>query len=181
MSEQNLNVRRGRMCNYSDGAELLEYIKEDIEKKYGVTNSIFTFRGKDIDKIEDLENLIDDYLTKQRWVQYKRVSENCFDLKEYFPNPSDQFCNKTVDFYIEQCKKEHSPAYFSLGTTIYNEKEARRELFLRLRLGYAEIGIGRVPYVWENKKRTIFSTSVRQLPEIFHQVDSGYLVLERKD
>ena len=124
--------------------ELLGCIEDDIEKKYNITNPIFIYNFKkyDFKKFKDREAMSDWFevvTSEKRFVKYKHIKDNIFELKDFSPDPSDEVCNNDVLELVKIIKtiafEKHSNTspFFKIGYGIYNEKEAKKELLLYLK------------------------------------------------
>ncbi len=164
------------------GSELLEYLEIDIFEKYKIESPQFFICGKpDIKRRSEIIDWIDDNLIWKRWVKYKRKSKNLFELKDFFPDPSDEACYKIIDDFVKRVKGDNREVYFKFGFAIYNEKEIRKELLSSLREGYSEISWNRerVKDPRPNRDRIIYDVHLQE-NELDRRLTGGYLLLENK-
>lgn len=113
----------------------------DIKKSFAISNPIFLLNGARFKDEQGVVAWIDEVHHRGRWVKYKRIKDNIFELKEYFPDPSDACCLALINKLIAEVKASHQEGetiwYVYEGCAIkYNEKEIRKELLAELRMGY---------------------------------------------
>jgi hypothetical protein len=164
-----------------DIEELFRWLKSEINKKYGINNPIFILNNHKISESEIIDWVSQKYL-EHKWVKYKKISNNTFELKDYFPDPSDEACNRIVSDFVWEYEGKGTKVLFKINQDLYNLKEAHKQLFLFLKIGFSTIFGAKVETILDRNNKNI-SVMERDPAgsEIFHQVDSGYLEFEYKN
>ena len=167
------------ICSF--GEEWLREIEFEIGEKYNISVVKFIIDDQLPKKEKFIIKWINNKLFEDKWVKYKHIKDDLFELKDFFPDPPINVCCKKVEGFIISIKKTYDNPYFKIHGLIYNEKEAKKELYNLLRSGFSEIFCSMISLKdsMDNKKRIILDTWV-QKEEMFHQISSGYLVLEFK-
>jgi len=178
------------MALETNGEDLLGWIKSDIEEKYNVQNPIFVYNFKQFKTKDQIFEWINKNLQKERFIKYKKISNNTFELKDFSPDPPDKICFdlaiKCIDTVKkraeEQYKKEPIFYICSSKNIIYEQKEIIKELIFYMRLwGQATIWEDINPISDPNpiKNRLIYNL-VFHVQEIYFDIDSNFLELENK-
>ena len=163
-------------------------IESIIKRKFKIKNPIFIVDKQKWDRnkiIHWAEHIIEE----ERWIKYKHLSEDIFELKDFSPDPSNQACKKValefinwVKDYVNQSHKQND-FYFKNGHAIYSEKEIMQELLFQLRRGQASLGTSvekPLPDPKPNSNRLIFSLWDSWAREIDIDIEEGFLELENK-
>ena len=170
------------------GEDFLIYIELEIKDKYNIDKPKFLFNFNSFNNRRSLIDWFDNILYENRFVKYKHVKNNIFELKDFAPNQLDKICNKLVTEYLKNVKQYTSKKYgkydvfFNIGYGIYSEQEIRKELLFHLKNGVAS-GIWEendlVPDLNNNNNRIILYLTFHE-EEIDIDLDSGFLILENK-
>lgn len=163
---------------------LLGWIETDIKNKYQIKKPVFQvnnhpeFGNDENTIIKWINRCIYCIYGRNKWVKYKKIGKNLFELKEYFPDPPDKVCKKIIrDLFILLRKQRGTkPIFFKIYENIYNEIESRRELMFHLRTGYSDLSI---TFENEEKNKIIYSVDFTE-EEAAHTFASGFLQLEQK-
>ena len=172
------------MSNYIENdLNLFKYglfviIEVDIEGKYKIKKPRFMIGGLIVGDPYIIEDWVYFQFSQRKWVQYKYVKNEVFELKEYFPHPPTDVCNKIIDDVFEDLNKNYENVYYKISDVIYNEKQARKEMMSRLRLGYENIYYDEP--VLDQKKRNICKLIFYEEGEEERSLAKGYLILEEK-
>jgi len=171
--------------NYTFFAEeLFAWIIDDIKQKFNIDNPIFIVKNHSElqHNRELLINWINSkiYLQHYKWVKYKHLKRNIFELKEYFSCPPDDICQSVIDETIEginsMCSDRSKKVRFKIGGIIYNEKE----ILFALRTNFSEIGYYHPELDPDpNRDRYICEINFQQ-DELGRIIPSGYMPLEQK-
>ena len=70
----------------TEAEEWLDFIKDDIEQKYNITNPIFTYNFKKFLLESKVIEWLNEVRCKQRFVKYKHLNKNIFELKDFHQN-----------------------------------------------------------------------------------------------
>jgi hypothetical protein len=167
----------------SEARGLLVWINRDIEEKYDIENPQFIV-CRNI--VEDREKIID-WMARwmgprgSKWVMYKHVQDDIFELKEYFPNPPDQPCFKEINELINFRKDIHKESFlFIVNDIVYTPKEAYSELLFEMRMGESwPLAPGPIKDPNPNKKRVIYNLNYNA-DEYGRTIPKGYQLLEKK-
>jgi len=164
------------------GETLLEWIELSIEKKE--KNPVFLISNKIEKERKKIIIWIDKILFNHRWVKYKHLKRNIFELKEYFPCPPDDVCQSIIDETIEGinsvCSDKSKKVCFKTRSVIYNEKEIRKEMLFALRTNFSEISYYH-PELDPNPSRNRYICEINfQQDELGRIIPSGYMPLEQK-
>lgn len=181
ITKERLIIKNVFIPNHPEYNEWIDHIVFDIKTKYGIDQPLLKIDGF-VKDYEDISIWIDQKLFEDKWVKYKKLDNNIFELKALPPNPSDEVCIKIIDNFMQHFKDIKQKIYFQSGNAIYNESEIRKILFESLKEGNFEIYCGSTHLKDpEAKNRLIFDLSVGESSEIRRSYDCGYLVLEIKD
>ena len=175
----------------------LKLIKNDIYKKYKISNPRFivdpaAIQGYTLESW--LENIVD---LKDYWLKYKRVDKSTFELKSFHCDPDEKLIFEIINKFIDELLTKNKINYFTINKYIYIEKpsgfsyelnslpgetfytlpEIKIELRFLLRKGYSKIGLEKISKV---KKQFVARLKVDSdtLPNM---IKSGYLQLEYFD
>lgn len=164
---------------FSDDQLLLACIKKDILIKFNIINPFFEYNGTLFETNDSLLNWIERQRQEQRWVQYKRLRNNLFEIKDFSPNPSDDICNMLITTKINEFKKTFKAEflYFKFEDLIYTEKQIHQKLLFELRDGYSDFLCFKEESLEKNYKHPICELEVYQ-EELSKELESGYLTLE---
>lgn len=158
--------------------EWLQSIKEDINKKHNNLSPKLTIDDIPVDE-KTLMNWLKEH-TKEwnQWILYKKTKDETFDLKNYFIDPPSEICKKILnDFFNNLPEKEENLYFRIVGDCLYDNKEARKEIFYLLKMRGAKISIGKS--LKENDKK-VYHLSVKD-DSIENMLKAGYLNLEYSD
>lgn len=171
---------------FTFGEELLEWLKSDIKQKYNIKKPVFLVSNhpETTNNRKKLINWIDERLApfdRYKWVKYKRINDYAFVLKEYFRVSSDDISWKIVDKFLYNFSKKEEKAYFEISSVIYDQSEARREMFFGIRGGGETLAGGYeiVPDPNPNLNRRIYKIDFQE-DEYGRTIPSGYHQLEQK-
>ena len=175
-----------KIIEYTFGEELLAWLKSDIKKKYNISKPIFRVSNHQeiIDDEKALIDWIDERITpfgRYKWVRYKKVVEDVFELKEYFRVSSDDISWKIVDKFLYDFGKKGEESFFEVNSVIYDQNEARREMFIGIRSG-GETLVEAYESVVDpnpNLNRKIYKIEFHE-DEYGRTIPSGYHQLEQK-
>lgn len=178
--------------SFSKAEEWLSYIEQDIKEKYKISDPIFLLNEK-IKKKQDVINwinktILSSNLFADRWIKYKQKSVNKFELKSFFPDPSKDICIKIILNYFKEAKIFFSslnssfPISYKIGKTIYNQKEAEKQMLYIMNLGSTDFsGFGKpIPEINLNKNRIIHKVEGQEA-EMFLCVEENLVEFEYKD
>jgi hypothetical protein len=173
---------------YSFGEYLILVIENEIKIKYKTSSPIFIYNFREFGTKNKMHKWADTILEQDRWLQYKPIGNDAFELKDFYPNPNDSTCYSKIHKFITFLKQYSSNTYgkeeifFNRGDIIYNEQEILHEIMVGLRHGFLRI--------WDedklledpipNKNRLIFSITLAQETEPEVGIESGFLDLENK-
>jgi hypothetical protein len=170
----------------------LEFIEEDIEKKYGVKNPLFVVHKRNLER-NDVIHWIDHIVKREHQVKYKYLSENYFELKGFFPDPPHEVCVKfvqeilqAIDNYdfpeLAENKQEKIFYQLSAWNEFFTKKQIRKMLFFALRSGSTSMSLswGFFASSCSKKKRFIVRIDAMEAP-MHIQMQEGLVVLEYKD
>jgi len=175
MKENNAKIP---IIKYTRGEQLLDGLEIDIKEKYNIQSPQFIIKKKIEQNRKKIIEWMDKWLSYNKWIRYKRVKENGFELKEYFPNPPDDICLKKTDEFVAFYKNlRHGSLFWKIDSVIYDTKQAYKEIFFRIRNGYPELlAPGPIP---DTKNRTIYDFEYYD-DELGRIIPSGYMPLEQK-
>jgi len=74
--------------------DIFYYIKLDIEKKYQIYNPMFEIKNQIIENENEVVAWVVRARKNEKWVKYKHIKNGIFALKEYFPCPPEDLCEK---------------------------------------------------------------------------------------
>jgi len=173
------NINEENLVNiYTDGEELFEFIETDIKEKYNIQQPQFIICKKKVQNRKKIIEWMNKWLNYNKWIRYKRVEKNVFELKEYFPNPPDDICLKKTDEFVAFYKNlRQGPLFWKIDYVIYNTEQAYKEIFFRVRNGYPEL-LAPGP-ISDAKNRTVYSFEYYD-DELGRIIRSGYMPLEQK-
>jgi len=168
--------------------ELFAWIIDDIRQKYDIDNPIFIvknhpeFQNNEVLLIKWINNKI--YIQGDKWIKYKKITENIFELKEYFPYPPDKICHKMINQTISDAKKlcQNLPGdlFFEINMIVYTEKEIKKRILFSLRRNFSEICLYEPKVEYVNKRTRCICKLSFQQDELGCIIPSGYMPLEQK-
>jgi len=171
------------MTMISRGESLLCWIEDDIETKYNIKKPVFTAcQGKVTNRKE-----VTEWMSKwlrfevEKWIKYRCVKDNIFELKEYFPSPPDEACKKRIAEQIDFYEKLHDEEIFwSWNDVIYTKKEIEKEMLFEVRNNYPVISApGPIKDPNSRLNRVIYDVRFCD-DELGRIIPEGYLILEQK-
>ena len=172
----------------------LDEIECEIEKKYQIPSDLiqFTHNFKLFKEKDSVLLWIGKILNEDRFIKYKRIYNNLFELKDFHPDPSTDLCLKlakeTITFFENEWRKTHATQefFFMLGCNsgiVYNRNEILNVLASEIRNDkYSEVGyacMGTHPDPNPNKKRIILALALN-VDEFFRDIEKGFIQLENK-
>jgi hypothetical protein len=169
------------------GYEWLRTIQYKIFEKYGIEGPTFILTNQANSK-DELVQWFNRMIYFKRFVKYKKVNNSSFELKSFFPSPSDQICNSVIqetfskDGFSGGSKPEDCLYAISWYDTIYSFNQIKREALFAMKTGHSELQI----FNSKNKSKSEgFDGKVFEImpdePGIYPMLQSGYLELEYED
>jgi hypothetical protein len=169
------------------GYEWLEVIRCKIFKKYGTKNPKFVLAGfaKNDNELVEWCNRM---LLFKRFIKYKKMTNSLFELKSFFPDPSDEFCKRIIqetfvfDDFFGGLKADDFLYESWYCDTFYSFSQIKREALFVLKTGYSELHIlgSRKKSNQPNSNKKILEMMPYE-PEIEVMIRDGYLNLEYED
>jgi hypothetical protein len=175
--------------NTTEDNEWLMMIEGEIKDKYGIKNPVFKYNFKEFDSRQCINNWMDKCEIERRLIKYKKVNQHTFELKDFSPNPSDEYCYKSAYSFIKRLKDESlikygtSEVFFTYyGDIIYNESEFIKKCIFAMRSDSSSIvsTSGIYPDSNLNKKRIIYQIHYSNYGELYWEIRIGFLELENK-
>jgi len=165
---------------YSEGEYLLDVIEREIKTKYSIHKPLFVFNFKKYFNKDDLIRRIDNIVSQKRWVKYKHLENNLFELKDFYPDPSDEICYKEALDSINEY--ENDVCFFEVGTVFYSKDEVLKIIINCLREGVSRIWIENELVNNTNLRTTKTTYKITFCEESEPEVDieSGFRQLENK-
>lgn len=159
----------------------LKFIKENIQSKYKIADPIFWISGNKVESSALLRTLEDYAVLPDLWLKYKRIKDNAFELKCYFPNPSFDVCERLINEALNFLKIDFEKSFFTVSfddfenDTPYTYKEIKKELLYLLREGLSKIIFAKEPTT--KKDKIIYHLWV-EYDSLENMLKTGYLNLE---
>ena len=176
------------MMSFGEGWFLT--IESIIKRKFKIKNPIFIVDKQKWDRnkiIHWAEHIIEE---EERWIKYKHLSEDIFELKDFSIDPSNEICEKMATEFINSTKlytqKNYQTKTFfmKIGRTIYSEKESFHEIIKLLREGRSDIDMASnfepIKDPKPSSNRIIFEYWGCCNREIDVDIEEGFLELENK-
>jgi hypothetical protein len=172
---------------WTEGEEWLEAIKLEIKEKYKFVNPKFMLNGT-IKTYDKIAKWCDYMIQVKRFVKYKKLSKNVFELKSFFPDPSDEICKKIIqETFVWDgffCGLEKDDFLFESWycDTFYSFSQIKREALFALKIGYSELHL-----LGLNKASNLINLNKKKLEmmpyktEVGVMLEDGYLKLEYRD
>lgn len=165
----------------TDGEELLWWIREDICKKYGIKSPRFMVCGKVVSEEGDVVRWIDKWrmvYSSRKWVRYRCVGGDLFELKEYFVSPPDSVCMKKIRDILGDCGEG---VFYERFGVVYTADEIVGELLFGLRCRQERswlVARGPVPDPNPRLNRVVYRIEFWD-DEYGRSIPEGYHVLEK--
>lgn len=160
-------------------------LKTNIQKKYNVTDPVFSVNGQALTQAE-LNTWLEDYALSW-WIKYKPIKDSLFELKPFSPDPDDAASKKLIKTYLDSLPMEDETlftiSYFDedldmliKGDSWYDREEAETELLFLFKQGKSKVSSAKAqPSLTGNKN--ICHLFVEQ-DSLEAMVQAGYLTLE---
>ena len=121
-------LNQGTLMSRHD--EWLNAIKKDIERKYAITNPTFVVDETMLDgkTFEEWIEILDD--PDVRWIKYKKLNNNSFELKPFHPDPDDRMSMEKINTFLEIFDYTEGNTYFTVNKFFYDLEDPFAETFI---------------------------------------------------
>lgn len=169
------------MEEYTFGVRWLAHIEDDIKQKYKIFKARFIINNVEFHLKDKIVDWIDEKLIHFRWIRYKKIGDDLFELKDFFADPSEQICKQIVQDFFDRVHyiNEGLRVYYKIDKAFFDKKEAWQEVFLRIRSGCSEVYLDEI-LDYKTKGYVVYDISVGEM-ELYHKLSGGYVNLEFKD